>query len=226
MNQAAHNEFLITKAAAIRRLVNAAIIMFFRDDDDLAIHCVAHAALSVAQEILTKLGVDVHGTNLAMGVLAMLQSAVNNELTEADNLKRLNKTVAELSPEFINFLKTTNIAEFNVDLQGYDPKPFWREFRSNYNFLKHGRTDEGALLDQDKIDNNQVIMMAVSACAHLEIPISVEMIVYFRYWQASNPFLPLADNEIKMVEYFREHNIEQRKLLGRYLIDDHLHFLE
>ena len=88
------------------------------------------------------------------------------------------------------------------------PNHFGENFEVIIISLNMGEPMKAALLDQRKIDNNQVIMMAICACAHLEIPISVETIVYFRYWQASNPFLPLADNERKMVEHFREYDIE------------------
>ena len=45
----------------------------------------------------------MHGTNLTIGPLAMFQSAVNNELTAVDDFKWLEKTMAELPPEFIDF---------------------------------------------------------------------------------------------------------------------------
>lgn len=65
----------VTKFEAVRRQLNAAILMYFREDDELAVHSVGHAAYSLTREILRKRGAnDAHEELLKAGLLEMLRA--------------------------------------------------------------------------------------------------------------------------------------------------------
>lgn len=70
----------ITKIEAARRQLNAAITMFFRDDDELAVHVVAQSAYQIIRDLLAARGKDAMEAMLSFGFFCMLKAHADGQL--------------------------------------------------------------------------------------------------------------------------------------------------
>jgi hypothetical protein len=216
------NVVAVTKFEASRRQLNAAILMYFREDDELAIHTVAHAALSILRELLDRREFDLHEDLLTRGFFEMLRlyrlGLLDKNVSEEPTFKEFALQIPE---HMWNLIVANDFENVRLSLSGYNKKANWDDFNATYNFLKHADRDAKKALDLERVDNVRVLSYACAAYAKLRLPLTLEMRTFFEY-TLSIQTIDAAPNERmqKKVDALRKYDLGMRKAACRYLVGD------
>ena len=155
----------INKLSAAERQLSAAIRMYAMEEDQIAIHVVASAALNLYADLLRMRGKDraLHG--YVYGLFRAARDFIEGKLSDEDlsewgegSLETLKPTIDILraNPDF-------DIEEISVSGPPQFIRAYWSAKRRSYNFLKHADTDIDGLLDEAEINNEDVILNAITA---------------------------------------------------------------
>ena len=156
-------QLYVTKLAAARRLLRAAIRMYFHREDELAVHTVAAAAYGILKDLKAARGANEAAfatETFLRGLLAMSRERVRDELAAevlADDytIKLLDDLVARLNIE-----PTTDVdaIDFTVAMGSKATTSYWHETNRASNFLKHANHDADAALPLSAVDSYQLVM--------------------------------------------------------------------
>jgi hypothetical protein len=198
--------------------------MYFRDDDDLAVHSVSHAALGIMQELLTKRGKDVHADLYDIGLFEMLKTFRRGLLDpRLSSEQSFRNYVAKIPSEIWKLIEEDEFEAARGLLVRHDLTQVWRKIKKSYNFLKHADRDPASVLDVNKLDNVQVIVYAVTAYSQLGLPPTLNMRVFTAYYCCLQSFdLPLTVWLNEMVGALRKVDMKDRRAACRFLIGDDL----
>ncbi|MXQ07894.1 hypothetical protein GQ651_08550 [Alphaproteobacteria bacterium GH1-50] len=180
-NEAEDGKVFVNKLAAAERQLSAAIRMYFMEEDPLAIHTVASAAMNLYADLLKRRGKDPAIFGIVYGLLRAARDYIDGNLAKEDVEKWGDGAFEALEP-FIEMLR--NDPELNVDEIRVSGPPayvqeFWREKRKSYNFLKHADRDHAKLLDQAHLNNEDLIFQAIGCAAHLNCEMTHEKEMFF-----------------------------------------------
>ena len=156
-------EILVTKIAAARRLLRAAVRMHFSREDELAVHAVASAAYSVLRELKDKRGQNeaeyVMQTE-TLGYLALAKRRTESSLPPEILADEYTVGFLDELIENLNITPQTDISEISlsVTLDSSSTASFWRTHNRTFNFLKHADRDSDALLSLADVDNLGLLM--------------------------------------------------------------------
>ena len=215
---------LVTKLEAARRQLDAAILMYFREDDELAVHSVANAALGIMQELVKKRGRDVFTDQIKLGIFEMLKAyrkgTLDSRISDEPGFKEF---VVQIPDTMWRFIEEDNLEGARIRMAPIEAEKYWREFKKSYNFLKHGDRDPAGTLALEEVDNLQVLQYASSAYVQLGLAPTDEMLTFVAYCASLEPFdIPPAEPLKKMVEALRKYEGAKRKLRCRFMIGDRL----
>lgn len=224
MSEMRQNTVHVTKIEAGRRLLNAAILMYFRDDDELAVHAVGHGALRVLRDLLASRGTDVHEDLLVRGMYEMLRAYRRGTLDKSlSNDAWFQALVARIPADIWILYDTIDYEQVRGSLLGFNPKEFWGAFNKSYNFLKHAERDQEGALDLETVDNLTVLVYASSAYTQLGFAPTVEMLTLVAYYLSLQPFDTSPPEILRpKVEVLRKYEGTRRKLACRYVIGDRI----
>lgn len=127
----ADHRMLITRAGVARRQLNAAIRMFFRGDDELAVHTVAQGAFQIIRDLLGKQKKDVMEVAMSRGLFEALKAHANGQLPTSV-AESLQKLIAQAPPDFLEAVRDRSFEDMEVTLRGFDRKAFWISYKQQY----------------------------------------------------------------------------------------------
>ncbi len=171
----------INKLAAAERQVAAAIRMYFMEEDSLAIHTVASAALNLYADLLRIRGKDPALYGSIYGLFRAARNYLEGALSDEDLSKWGEDGLEGLQP-FIDVLRANpdfEINEIKVSGPAQFIRDFWSDKRRAYNFLKHADRDSGDLLDEAIINNEDIIFQAIGNSMHLNCKFTPEKEFFF-----------------------------------------------
>jgi len=215
-------QLLLTKLEVARRQLNAAIRMYFRDDDELAIHVVGHAAFRIIRDILRSRDNDIHESLMTRGMFEMLKAHAKGQLhSTIGEDEAFRRFVATIPDSMLAMIAEKDFEDVQARLIGYNPASFWGEFNKSCNFLKHANLDPEKVLDPDRVDNLQLLGYACGGYGQLNLPPSVEMWTYLAYFMSVQPFdITFPEGLVEKVRVLRRYEAAQRKSVCRYVIGD------
>ena len=152
----------VTKLAAARRQLCAAIRMFFAQEDELATHTVASAAYRVLRDLKTDRGGDEVADVYHASVFYTLRAYHRNKLP--DDIKNDPSTLEAVRQlaEILPIDASTKPSDFEVLVPPQLRKEHWQSWNRVSNFLKHADIDPSSHIALDDVDNLFLLMAAVS----------------------------------------------------------------
>lgn len=163
MTQKSPDNVYVTKLAAARRQLLAAIRMFFAGQDELAVHTVASAAYRIIADLKAKRGRDEASdyflTMIFFVVRSYCRETLPKKLAEDPEFMKWIRKIADQIP----ITKSSEYEDFTVHLQLDERRQFWTEMNRASNFLKHADRDATASLSLDDVDNLKLLIMAFSS---------------------------------------------------------------
>ena len=218
----------INKLSAAERQLNAAIRMYFMEEDPLAIHTVASASLNLYADLLRMRGKEPALHNIVYGLFRMARDYINGKLSD-DDLSELGEEGLEAIKPMIEALRKTPDLDIDaIEVSGSHAfvRNFWFDKRKSYNFLKHADRDHDGLLDEASINNEDIIFNAIASSAHLNCPLSSEKELFYSAMYALDR-LENPPKEPEMIWIMMPHSHDEimhlcRKNLCYSRVDDDL----
>jgi hypothetical protein len=156
----------IKKLEAARRQLDAAIRMTFANEDELAIHTVAAAAYRVVRDLLEKRGRFDLDETITVGAYLTACSLAAGELPQAelDDLTRESPKLRDLIAAIADEIKAKGDAITpSIHLDRSLRIADWSRLSAAANFLKHADKDAETHLSLNKINNDEILVRAISA---------------------------------------------------------------
>jgi hypothetical protein len=170
---------IVTKAAAARRQLDAAIRFWFAEEDDLAIHTVAAAAYRILCDITQQRGLQPFGEFVRLGLFSFAKAvAEGQEFDDLPNDAVTQALIKKISEE----IKAGRISSHENLIMPRDPKRWWKEYAFHSNFLKHADKDPDAHIIETEIDNGELLLRASGTYVRLFQDSSPEMMLL--YWHS------------------------------------------
>lgn len=215
-NTREEGKIFVNKLSAAERQCAAAIRMYFSQEDELAVHTVASAALNLYADLMKGRGKEpaIHGP--MYGLFRAARDIIEGEFSLADfdnwgeeGRKILQEQVAYLRdhPEF-------DIEDMKVDGPNKFVRKFWNEKRKSYNFLKHADRDQNKLLDEAHINNENIIAEAIGNSFHLNCDMTPEKEFFFSAMYAMD-VLPDPPPEPALIWVLKQMSKEEIMSLAR-----------
>ena len=212
-------EIHITKLAAARRQLQAAIRMFFAGEDELAVHTVASAAYSLIKDIKRSRGrdevADVYSAMLFYNVRDYRRGTLPRNL--ADNAEYM-KHVREWAEALPSITKNSKYEDLGVTVPREVVRRFWKSRNKVFNFLKHADNDSEKHISLDEVKNFELLIQAIGAYYDLAGSLGVEgevLLLYSDVRDGEEEALP----EGLLDEIGRLSNDEQLKFFSQYLTE-------
>lgn len=198
----------ITKLEAAQRQLNAAIRLFFIDEDELAVHTIASAAYRLINDLKDKQSMSEPADVYLAAVFYSVRDFRNGTLPKhiKDDFEMMD-WIAKLAGQFpIN--AESNISDIIVTMDKTAIKAFWTWRNKASNFLKHADKDAEEDLRLNEVNNLQLLMQAQAALTDLvKNELSTEGFVLWLY-------SVLADGDVDTLP-------ETFQSMGRRLLELH-----
>lgn len=154
----------VTKLAAVKRQIQAAIRLFFLEEDELAIHTVASAAYGLLKDLKRDRGqseaADSYRTTFFYLVRDFRRGTLPAHFTSDPSIMAEVERIADqLSP----ITADSKLSDVQVTISRDLEKQYWNENNRAANFLKHADRDTDGTLQLEKIDNNLLLLKCCSA---------------------------------------------------------------
>lgn len=154
----------VTKLAAAKRQLQAAIRLFFLEEDELAIHTVASAAYGLLKDLKRDRGqneaADSYLTTFFYLVRDFRRGTLPAHFTSDPSIMAEVERIADqLSP----ITADSKLSDVQVTLSPDLERQYWNENNRAANFLKHADRDTDGTFPLDKIDNNLLLLKCCSA---------------------------------------------------------------
>lgn len=167
----------VTKGAAARRQLDAAIHFWFAEEDDLAVHTVAAAAYHILRDLMQQRGLQPFGEFFRVGLFSLAEAIAEgreSKLPDDDATRALIKSINEE-------IKAGRLASHEDISVTADPKHLWRKFNFHSNFLKHADIDPDSHIVEAEIDNEELLLRACGTYVRVFQDSSAEMALFYWY---------------------------------------------
>lgn len=154
----------VTKLAAAKRQLQAAIRMFFFKEDELATHTVASAAYGLLKDLKRDRGLseaaDSYLTTYFYLVRDFRRGTLPAHFTSDPSIMAEVESIADqLSP----ITADSKLSDVKVTISPDVERQYWNENNRAANFLKHADRDTDGTFPLDKFDNNLLLLKCCSA---------------------------------------------------------------
>ena len=212
----------VTKVEAARRQLDAAILFFFREDDDLAIHTVGQAALRIVRDLLSKRGMDVFEEGSKLGFFEIVKAHAEGRLPGAFAAEpAVMKMLASMSVEQFEFFRTADFEDVRAEIINCDAYAHWRTWNKTANFLKHADKDPQDFLDLAEVRNEEILLMACAGYVELNLPLTDAMLIYHLYFSATNyQQRNVSASAQRLISRLRELDEADRKTMCLKLLEE------
>ncbi|MGO9005735.1 MAG: hypothetical protein ACLQIQ_14685 [Beijerinckiaceae bacterium] len=168
----------VTKAAAARRQLDAAIRFWFAEEDDLAVHTVAAAAYRILRDLMQQRGLQPFGEFVRVGLFNFAKAIAEGQEPDMPDDAATRALINGISEE----IKAGRISSYeDIDVTK-DAKQRWKEYAFHSSFLKHADTDPDARIIETEIDNAELLLRASGTYVRLFQDSSAEMMLL--YWHS------------------------------------------
>ena len=163
------NTIQISKLAAAQRQLDAAIRMFFKREDELAIHTVAAAAFQILRDVTKQRGGHFTREVFRSGILSVAKQYVQGTLPPDKKAmiegSSLMPTISELAERIREQGHNFDKECIHVDVSKRHEHKIW--LSETTVFLKHAERDSNGFLSADGLDNEKMLM--ATCAAYLEL---------------------------------------------------------
>jgi len=179
----------ITKLAAAKRQLQAAIRLLFLEEDQLAIHTVASAAYGLLKDMKRERGqseaAESYRTTLFYLVRDFRRGTLPAHLTaDPSTMAEIERIADQLSP----ITADSKLSDVQVLIHPTQEKQYWKESNQAANFLKHADRDADGTLPLEKIDNNLLLLKCCLAYRDVAPDdLGNEGLVFEAFTAANNP---------------------------------------
>ena len=179
----------VTKLAAAKRQLQAAIRLFFLEEDELAVHTVASAAYGLLKDLKRDRGqneaADSYRTTFFYLVRDFRRGTLPAHLTsDPSKMAEIERIADQLSP----ITADSKLSDVQVTISPAQEKQYWNESNRAANFLKHADRDTDGTLPLEKIDNNLLLLKCCSAYRDIAPDdLGNEGLVFEAFTAANNP---------------------------------------
>lgn len=179
----------VTKLAAAKRQLQAAIRLFFMEEDELAVHTVASAAYGLLKDLKRDRGqneaADSYRTTFFYLVRDFRRGTLPAHLTSnPSTMAEIKRIADQLSP----ITADSKLSDVQVTISSAQEKVYWNESNRAANFLKHADRDTNGILPLEKIDNNLLLLKCCSAYRDIAPDdLGYEGLVFEAFTAADNP---------------------------------------
>lgn len=161
-------EILVTKFGAARRLLRAAIRMYFDREDELAVHTVVSAAYGMLKDLKKRRSLDEAQFAIEteiFGMLALAKKHASHQLPPELQSDAYFMSFLDLLIDRFNITPDTDVSQLtpSVILDSAATAGFWRANNRASNFLKHADQDSEALLSLKDVNNFQLLLRAMAS---------------------------------------------------------------
>jgi len=192
-------EVAITKAFAATRLLNAAILMFFRGDDELATHLTASACSRLLSDMYERAGKDLHLEGVARGIHQLGLDFIAGRLPDFAASDPFLRDLAEKVAAGIQDGTVSDPDDLNLTMNTSTRKELMRRKNKAYNFLKHADIDVASVLADSEIDNTSTITGALALYSKIfpkQLTSQMEAFVFFHVWQSDGDHFPQGMEDV------------------------------
>lgn len=153
----------VTKLAAAKRQIQAAIRLFFMEEDELAIHTIASAAYGLLKDLKHDRGLseaaDSYRTTFFYLVRDFRRGTLPPHFTaDPSIMAEVERIAGQLSP----ITADSKLSDVKVTISPDTERKYWNENNRAANFLKHADRDKDGTLQIEKIDNNLLLLKCCS----------------------------------------------------------------
>lgn len=179
----------VTKLAAAKRQLQAAIRLFFMEEDELAIHTVASAAYGLLKDFKRERGLseaaDSYKTMYFYLVRDFRRGTLPAHMTSNPIMMSEIECIAnQLSP----ITADSKLSDVQVKIPQNLEKTYWNESNQAANFLKHADRDIDGALSLERIDNNLLLLKCCTAYRDIAPDdLGNEGLVFSAFTAAGNP---------------------------------------
>lgn len=168
-NTKEEGKIFVNKLSAAERQLSAAIRMYFMEEDQLAVHTVASAALNLYADLMKFRGKEPALYGGIYGVLRAARDVLDGEfsLDHFDSWGVEGRKLIQDMVEFLGANPEIDIEAIRVNGPDSFVRQYWTEKRKAYNFLKHADRDRDGLLDEADVNNENIIVEAIGNALHL-----------------------------------------------------------
>ncbi len=154
----------VTKLAAAKRQIQAAIRLFFLDEDELAIHTVASAAYGLLKDLKRDRGqseaADIYRTAFFYVVRDFRRGTLPAHFTSDPSIMA---EVERIADQLFFITADSRLPDVTLTIPQDVEKQYWNENNRAANFLKHADRDTDGTLSLERIDNHRLILKCCSA---------------------------------------------------------------
>lgn len=212
-------ELYVNKLAVARRQLIAAIRMYFRDEDRLAVHTVAGAAFGILKDLRRDRGKNeaIEAFRAAIFYAARDYKrgiSLPDELRSDDAFMQLIEEVSQQIAENIDYI------DFELaSIPRATEERWWKMMSEHTNFLKHASRDTAALINIDELNTETVIMTAGSSYIQISGECLVEMLAFTAYCSNESDFPEKQGSVYELVHALSHLSDTERKAALRELVE-------
>lgn len=183
----------LNKLAAAKRQVQAAIRMFFKREDELAVHTVAAAAYGLLKDIKASRGMSEAADSYLTSIFYLVRDYRRGSLpahmtSDVEFMAKVEAMAVQLMP----ITADSKLSDVRVSIGPVVERQYWNETNRAANFLKHADRDADGTLSIEDIDNN--LLLAKCYCAYQDVApddLGNEGLVFQAFITTNNPaYLP------------------------------------
>lgn len=186
----------VTKLAAAKRQLQAAIRLFFLEEDELAVHTVASAAYGLLKDLKRNRGqneaADSYRTTFFYLVRDFRRGSLPAHLTSDPSMRaEIERIADQLSP----ITADSKLSDVQVAISPTLEKQYWNVSNRAANFLKHADRDTEGALPLERLDNNLLLLKCCSAYRDIAPDdLGNEGLVFEAFTAANNPARQATDS--------------------------------
>ncbi len=159
-------EILVTKLGAARRLLRAAIRLYFHQEDELAVHTVASAGYGILKDLKRRRGqneAEFATQTLLLGLAGLAKERASGRLPPTVRSDKYVMDFLDKLVEKFGITAETNISSLDlaVSMDLRATAQFWDSHNRASNFLKHADRDAAGALPLKDVNNFSLLMNAM-----------------------------------------------------------------
>jgi len=178
-------ELYLNKPNIARRQLNAAIRMFLRGEDILAVHTVAAASYAILRDLKDDRGRDELGDITSQMIFGYAQRYLDGEISELPEEVKANDQFMAVFEIFCETIRQNPNATAHEVVHGTASnnarREHWGKFNETANVLKHAERDPGGLHKHDPQETLYLLLRAYGSYHDLMHDMDPEMNVLALY---------------------------------------------
>jgi hypothetical protein len=178
----------VSKIAAASRQLDAAIRMFFAQEDELATHTLVSAAFRVLRDIFEKRGKNFTAEVFRKGIYMIARRYADGTLPEEELKIFKNTGLMTVIENIVDDVRAQgdrfDLNRIGVGMNWAGEQRVWPSKAAN--FLKHADRDADEHLTLGDINNENVLMGACAAYLELMATPTPEIMAFSAFWGSKN----------------------------------------